>query len=224
MYWLDYLQNGREAGELDWQAIGGTWGVATSRLGKWRRAADVRLPDQLLEVVGQIAGSGRSNGSILAAYVEKYGEDVAKHVASVGRVLRPGARAHYIVGNSVFYGVLVPIEKVYAALMRRAGFEKVEVRPIRKRNSKKELVEFCVSGTWSASGPRVGSPRRDRKPQPQELPAASRNRRHYRRRCRSCSELRSGCIRHLLWSVVEAQYRVEVVRLTKVAQSCTVGP
>lgn len=152
MYWLDYLQNGREAGELDWQAIGGTWGVATSRLGKWQRAADVRLPDRLLEVVEQIAGSGRSNGSILAAYVEKYGEDVAQHLASVGRVLRPGARAHYIVGNSVFYGVLVPVEEVYAALMRRAGFEKVEVRPIRKRNSKKELVEFCVSGTWSALG------------------------------------------------------------------------
>ena len=36
MYWLGYLQNGREAGELDWQAIGGTWGVATSRLGKWQ--------------------------------------------------------------------------------------------------------------------------------------------------------------------------------------------
>ncbi len=149
MYWLGYLQNGREAGELDWQAIGGTWGVATSRLGKWQRAADVRLPDQLLDAVGRIAGSGRSNGSVLAAYVEKYGEDVARHLASVGCVLRPGARAHYIVGNSVFYGVLVAIEEVYATLMRRAGFENVEVRPIRKRNSKKELVEFCVSGTWS---------------------------------------------------------------------------
>lgn len=149
MYWLGYLQNGREAGELDWQAIGGTWGVATSRLGKWQRATDVSLPDQLLDAVGRIAESGRSNGSVLAAYVEKYGEDVARHLASVGRVLRPGARAHYIVGNSVFYGVLVPVEEVYATLMRRAGFEKVEVRPIRKRNSKKELVEFCVTGTWS---------------------------------------------------------------------------
>ncbi len=150
MYWLGYLQNGREAGELDWQAIGGTWGVATSRLSKWKRAANVRLPDRLLEAVGQISESGRPNGLVLAAYVEKYGEDVAQHLASVGRVLRSGARAHYIVGNSVFYGVLVPIEQVYAALMRSVGFGNVEVRPIRKRNSKKELVEFCVSGTWSA--------------------------------------------------------------------------
>ena len=149
MYWLGYLQNGREAGELDWQAIGGTWGIATSRLGKWQAAADVCLPEQLLDAVARIAESGRSNGSLLAAYVERYGEDVARHLASVGCLLRTGARAHYIVGNSVFYGVLVPIEQVYATLMRRVGFDNVEVRPIRKRNSKKELVEFCVSGTWS---------------------------------------------------------------------------
>lgn len=35
MYWLGYLNEAREAGELDWQAIGGTWGVATSRLNQW---------------------------------------------------------------------------------------------------------------------------------------------------------------------------------------------
>ena len=150
MYWLGYLQNGREAGELDWQAIGGTWGVATSRLGKWQRAADVLLPDQLLEAVRRIAESGRSNGAVLAAYVEKYGQDVGQHLAGVGGVLNRGARAHYIVGNSVFYGVLVAVEQVYAELMRSVGFEDVGVRAIRKRNSKKELVEFCVSGTWPA--------------------------------------------------------------------------
>jgi len=35
MYWLGYLVNGRDAAELDWLAIGGTWGVATSRLAEW---------------------------------------------------------------------------------------------------------------------------------------------------------------------------------------------
>ena len=32
MYWLDFLSNGRDAGELDWETIGGTWGIATSKL------------------------------------------------------------------------------------------------------------------------------------------------------------------------------------------------
>ena len=40
MYWLGFLDNGRAAGELDWSAIGGTWGVATSRLIDWERAGE----------------------------------------------------------------------------------------------------------------------------------------------------------------------------------------
>ena len=35
MYWLGYLEQPRDAGELDWQAIGGTWGAATSRVAAW---------------------------------------------------------------------------------------------------------------------------------------------------------------------------------------------
>jgi hypothetical protein len=36
MYWLGFLTDGAEAGELDWRAIGGTWGIATSRLKLWQ--------------------------------------------------------------------------------------------------------------------------------------------------------------------------------------------
>ena len=35
MYWLGYLRDAKEAGALDWQAIGGTWGSATSNVAKW---------------------------------------------------------------------------------------------------------------------------------------------------------------------------------------------
>ena len=35
MYWLRYLDVASDAGELDWKAIGGTWGTATSLVGRW---------------------------------------------------------------------------------------------------------------------------------------------------------------------------------------------
>ena len=85
---------------------------------------------------------------MLAAYVAKYCEDMSLHFDSLRRVLNRGARVHYIVGNSTFYGVLVPTEQIYAAMLREYGFAAVSVRPIRKRNSKKALVEFDVSATW----------------------------------------------------------------------------
>ena len=151
MYWLDYLTNGRDAGELDWDAIGGTWGIATSRLSQWSPAGRVWLPRDLLRAIDAVRGADGKSGAVLAAYIERYFGDVSRHLASLRGALRRNASVHYIIGNSSFYGTLIPSEQAYASIMRRHGFEGVGVRPIRKRNSKKELVEFEVSARWRRS-------------------------------------------------------------------------
>ncbi len=148
MYWLGYLENGRSAGELDWLTIGGTWGIATSRLTGWEKSDCWLLPPDLSSVIDAIAHANNKNGALLANYIAKYCEDMSQHFECLRRVLNPGARVHYIVGNSTFYGVLVSTEQIYAAMMKDYGFSHVDVKPIRKRNSKKELIEFEVSATW----------------------------------------------------------------------------
>ena len=60
MYWLDYLKKAREAGELDWQAIGGTWGVATSRLNDWQ-TSEAYQNDHLSSVITAISESLTQN-------------------------------------------------------------------------------------------------------------------------------------------------------------------
>jgi DNA modification methylase len=146
MYWLGYLRNGRQAGELDWQAIGGTWGCATSNLMRWQPSEEARVPfDGFDEMISGI----RKRSEVLGRYVHKYFEDCVCHFRSLARVLREGATAHYIVGNSKFYDEMVHTEEIYAALMRDNGFENVRIENIRKRNSKKELFEFIVSGEFS---------------------------------------------------------------------------
>ncbi|MDE0612365.1 MAG: DNA methyltransferase [Gammaproteobacteria bacterium] len=147
MYWLRYLHEPREAGELDWLAIGGTWGVATSRLNGWTIRENYRN-DHLSSVVAAISGSHNRHAETLSRYVRKYCEDMFAHLSSLARVLRREARIHYIVGNSTFYGTLVSVERLYADMMEKVGFSNIDIRAIRKRNSKKELVEFVVSATW----------------------------------------------------------------------------
>lgn len=148
MYWLDFLTNGRDAGELDWLAIGGTWGVATSRLCGWAESCVTGLAPEVEELLARIAGSENANGVLLANYVRKYCVDIRQHLSSLRAKLLPGARVHYIVGNSTFYGILLPIEKFYAEILKELGFTEIRVTPIRKRNSKKELVEFNVSARF----------------------------------------------------------------------------
>ena len=148
MYWLGFLVNGRDAGELDWSAIGGTWGIATSRLSEWERNGG-RLKSAVLDrVLDRIAHGDNKSGRILANYVAKYFDDMWMHFQGLTQVLAPGAEVHYVVGNSTFYRVLLSVEQIYAAMLKSLGFEGIECRPIRKRNSKKELIEFDVTGRW----------------------------------------------------------------------------
>lgn len=142
MYWLGYLSDGREAGELDWQAIGGTWGIATSRLQTWEPDG-VKIPHA--EFPALIAAIAQQS-AVLANYVHRYFADMMQHIQSVYESLAPGGWVFYIVGNSRFYDTLVPVEEIYAAMLAASGFERVEVQRIRKRNSKQELFEFQVMG------------------------------------------------------------------------------
>lgn len=148
MYWLGYLHNGRDAGELDWTAIGGTWGIATSRLNEWERPAGHFSSSLLAEILDKIAHADNKNGAVLANYVAKYFDDMWLHFQNLIPVLSPGTELHYIVGNSTFYGTLVPTEKLYAEMLQILGFHGTECHAIRKRNSKKELVEFDVTAVW----------------------------------------------------------------------------
>lgn len=144
MYWLRYLNDSRAAGELDWEAIGGTWGVATSRVGAWESDTALPLDGEFPATLDRIAASQAKNAPLLARYVHKYFYDMWLHFQSAARVVRRGGRAVYIVGNSTFYGHLVPTERWYANLLHAAGFSSTEVRPLRKRNSKRELFEYSV--------------------------------------------------------------------------------
>jgi hypothetical protein len=142
LYWLGHLSDGRQAGDLDWRAIGGTWGCATSNVAKWVPDTPVRIAFRGFErIVTRISSRSR----VLGRYVAKYFHDMTLHCESLFDVVAPGGTVHFIVGNSKFYDVLLPVQRIYAAMFQAAGFENPTVKTIRKRTSKKELFEFVVS-------------------------------------------------------------------------------
>ncbi len=142
LYWLGYLREPADAGELDWRAIGGTWGCATSRLGSWSPPADRRVraagfPD----LVARIG----AHHALLGRYVHRYFLDLDAHVTTAFEHVAPGGSVHYVVGNSAFYGVSVPTHDLLAEQLSSAGFAAPAVRTLRPRTSKRGLFEFVVS-------------------------------------------------------------------------------
>ena len=145
MYWLGYLKEAKEAGEIDWGTIGGTWGIATSRLMQWQAAHNHYLVDELVKFLSALTQSNEKNAILLANYVSKYFADIWNHLSSVRNILSKNAKVNYIIGNSSFYGIVLPVEIIYKRMLESLGFDQVKITPIRKRNSKKALFEFNVS-------------------------------------------------------------------------------
>lgn len=144
MFWLEFLNKASQAGELDWHTIGGTWGTATSRLMKWRPTRQCTM-ESLPPVVRAIRDSRNPNSKLLSIYVEKYFHDIDKHIMAIRGYLADNAQVHYVIGNSTFYGIHVPTPLLYEESLRNQGFRSIESRVIRKRNSKRELFEYCIS-------------------------------------------------------------------------------
>ncbi len=148
LYWLGHLDSGAAAGALDWKAIGGTWGGATSRLARWAPPPDSVVPWPPLE---DLCAQIRARGGILGAYVCRYAHDMHAHVAAVATRVRPGGTVHYVIGNAQFYDVLVPVEEMLRALLEAHGFHEARIEVLRQRSSNRELKEFMVSARKSSS-------------------------------------------------------------------------
>lgn len=147
MYWLGFLECGEEAGELDWKAIGGTWGSATSRLSSWMQT-NARLPECLLDTCSVIENCNEKNGKTMATYVLKFFDDMYIHLGSLRAHLLPNATINYILGNSSFYGYFVDTDAIIKEMLNDLHFTNVSSRIIRKRNSKSNLYEYLISAAY----------------------------------------------------------------------------
>lgn len=143
MYWTDFLETSDQASELDWKAIGGTWGKATSLLSTWE--SDGSLPQYVYDIAKQIASADNKSAGLMANYVLKYFEDMKLHLSAIFDGLKSKGKVFYIIGNSSFYGVTVPAERIYVDLMKDIGFINADFRIVRKRNCNKQLYEFVVT-------------------------------------------------------------------------------
>ena len=148
MYWLNFLKTGEQAGELDWKAIGGTWGIATSRLNSWK-CDNNNLSRQLYDVCSKIESASAKNGKTMALYVMKFFDDMFVHLSNLRKKLNHGAEINYILGNSSFYGNFVDTDSIIKDALSHLGYSNINSSVIRKRNSNKGLFEYIISAKWN---------------------------------------------------------------------------
>lgn len=143
LYFLEIFENAKQASTLDLKTIGGTWGVATSNLQK-----GIISPayDIINEVVEPVVSKIRATDNLMANYVMKYFNLIAKQIVEMEKVVSSDVKVAYVVGNSEIKGVYVETDvllgKIFEGL--NLGYNTFEITRFRKRNSGVDLYESIV--------------------------------------------------------------------------------
>jgi len=140
LFFFGFIEDAEAVGQLETDAIGGTWGKATSVL-----SAGIEPKCEIVASLLKPYLTGiDTNGGLMAHYVTKYFNDIYDHAHEVAKVCRNGARLAYVIGNSKFYGYPLPSDEILANLFQHFGFKLDRIDKMRKRQSKAGLYEAVV--------------------------------------------------------------------------------
>ncbi len=140
LFFFDFIDDASAVGQLETDAIGGTWGKATSVLASGIIPKNDLVGTLLQPHVAKI----RTNGNLMAHYVTKYFNDLFDHAREIAKVCRSRCRLAYVIGNSKFYGHPLPSDEILAGLFAHFGFRLERIDRMRKRQSKTGLYEAVV--------------------------------------------------------------------------------
>ncbi len=140
LFFFDFIADARAVGELETDAIGGTWGKATSVLAKRIEPGNSLIAQLISPYTDAINGSGE----LMANYVTKYFNDIFAHAGEVAKVCKKRCRLAYVIGNSKFYNQPLPSDEILAGIFEHHGFALERIDRMRKRQSKRGLHEAVV--------------------------------------------------------------------------------
>ena len=140
LFFFEFIENAEAVGQLETEAIGGTWGKATSVLS----AGVIPKNDIVRALLDPYLTAIHAKGSLMASYVAKYFNDIFDHAGQVAAVCRKSCRLAYVIGNSKFYDHPLPSDEILAAIFQHFGFRLDRIDKMRRRQSKAGLYEAVV--------------------------------------------------------------------------------
>jgi len=140
LFFFNFISDATAVGQMETDAIGGTWGKATSILAKGVEPAN----DLIRSLLTPYTGSIRGECNLMAAYVIKYFNDIFAHAAEIAEICKKNAKLAYVIGNSKFFGHPLPSDEILASIFGYFGFGLDGIERMRKRQSKAGLYEAVV--------------------------------------------------------------------------------
>jgi hypothetical protein len=144
LFWLGFARKPKDLKRLETENFGKYWQTvreAEPLLLNFQHAELQRLVDRirLINVErGTYGGRGWAN------YAVSYFNDTDQFCETLGVVMKPGAHAVVVVGNSILQGVEIPIDNIFADLAGRHGFDTVGIHIVREKRVGASIVASSV--------------------------------------------------------------------------------
>ena len=140
LFFCGLIPDARAVGQLETDAIGGTWGKATSVLARGVEP----INDLVRTLLSRFTEHVNGNSDLMANYVVKYFNDMFTHAGEIDQVCRQKCKLAYVIGNSKFYGHPLPSDKILARIFGHWGFKLDRIERMRRRQSKTGLYEAVI--------------------------------------------------------------------------------
>lgn len=139
LHFMELLEDIRQATEIDLNAIGGTWGRATSIL----QNKLISVPDEIMPFLSYYEEL-KEKSVLMCNYATKYFIDLSRHIKALKKVVNENFRGAYVVGNSRLSGVEIFTETILGKIFEQEGFSVDKIISFRKRGGKQRLYETAV--------------------------------------------------------------------------------
>lgn len=103
---------------------------------------DYEPPPRLRRLLEKLRGRRLPNRKVLEM-IEGYFEDMHLVLSETARVCKPGGKTAFVVGNSMYGGVMFPVDELLAEIGEDAGLKAVKINVARYRgNSPQQMKKF----------------------------------------------------------------------------------
>ena len=139
LYFMELIKERSAATEIDLEAIGGTWGRATSILEK-----ELIIPPLEIQKFLSFHNKLSKKSILMCNYATKYFIDMQNHIKNLRKFVSKDFRGAYVVGNSRLSGIEIFTEVILGKLFEHEGFSVEKIVTFRKRLGRKKLYETAI--------------------------------------------------------------------------------
>ena len=144
LHWLGLAERPSDMKSFEEENFGKLWQAVRD---KPEVALAFRLP-RLEQLLQQIRSSNSSRGVYGGAgwanYAACYFNDAFRFCQLLRRLLRPGARAVIVLGNSILQGVEVPTDRLFANIGEQVGLKVEAIHPLRTKRTGSSIINSSV--------------------------------------------------------------------------------